>query len=71
MSITVNGYKFVCFSDEEIMNLILFELGKNQTYGNREILRQLGAELRNLSDIKYITHKDFKPFVERRVFRLN
>lgn len=71
MSITVNGYKFVCFCDEEMMNLILFELGKNQTYENREILRQLGAELRNILNIKYITHKDFKPFVNRKLSRLH
>lgn len=61
----VNGFKYVCFSDDEVMDTILYCLGKKICEGNRKKLRSLGNELKFSYKIKYISHKDFKPFVRQ------
>lgn len=67
----VNGFKFVSFSDNEVMHYILRRHGIPENRGNLQTLRVLGNELRNASTVKYITHEKFKYFIEKNIHRFN
>lgn len=67
----VNGFKFVSFSDDEVMHWILSEHNISQNKKNVALLRALGHELRATSNVRYITHEKFKSFIEKNIRRFN
>ncbi|MAL39561.1 hypothetical protein [Thalassospira sp.] len=66
----ISDHEYVNFSEDYELNYHLDKVDKRQTKGNREILKDMGAELKKVLDKTMLTHAEFHPYVSKQKYRL-
>lgn len=67
---SVSDHEYVNFSEDYELNYRLRRVDKRQTDSNRQTLRTMGGELKQISGKSRLTHGEFHEYVSNRKYRL-
>lgn len=67
----MSDYDYVNFSEDHEMNYHLRKVNKRETESNRNTLRDMGRELKNILGKSRLTHQEFHKYVQTQSYRLD
>lgn len=66
----ISDHEYVNFSEDYELNYHLKKWSKAQSINNRNTLITMGAELKGILNVHYLTHKQFDEYIGKNLYRL-
>ncbi|RJF53286.1 hypothetical protein D4100_22660 [Serratia inhibens] len=67
----ISDHEYVNFSEDHELNYHLRDVNKQQSEVNRNMLRVMGSELKEQLKIYFVTHAQFRVYINTQLHRLN
>ncbi|CAI1871673.1 Uncharacterised protein [Serratia quinivorans] len=68
---SISDHEYVNFSEDHELNYHLRDVNKQQSEVNRNMLRVMGIELKWQLKVYFVTHTQFRAYINTQLHRLN
>ncbi|CAI1888539.1 MULTISPECIES: hypothetical protein [Serratia] len=68
---SISDHEYVNFSEDHELNYHLRDVNKQQSEVNRNMLRVMGVELKGQLKVYFVTHAQFRAYINTQLHRLS